>query len=130
MAKKAIRTVRKSKTARHNLKRLSKQQEDHLFGVDKFASIADDVSPVSGFIKSESAYEEIVHPRHYNHLPNGVECIDVIEHFPANLANSMKYIWRAGHKPGNNIIKDIDKAIWYLQRQKNLLQNNVPSMVG
>jgi hypothetical protein len=63
--------------------------------------------------------DEIVvdHPPHYQHVPN-IECIDVIEHFPFNLAAAMKHIWRAGNKEGMPFEVDLDKAIWYLNREK------------
>lgn len=55
-------------------------------------------------------------PAHYQ-TPSGLEAIDVIEaFFPDNFyfANAFKYIARAGKK--NDIVEDIEKAIWYLQR--------------
>jgi Protein of unknwon function (DUF3310) len=66
------------------------------------------------------------HPAHYNALgarcldcKRPIECIDVIEHMPLNLGNSMKYIWRAGLKSGEDFDKEINKAIWYLNREMN-----------
>jgi hypothetical protein len=57
------------------------------------------------------------HPRHYNAHPAGIECIDVIEHFPCNVANAMKYLWRVGLKEGADEIEDLRKAAWYVQRE-------------
>ena len=42
--------------------------------------------------------EHVDHPKHYNKHPSGVECIDIIEHFPTNIGMSMKHMWRAGEK--------------------------------
>ena len=56
------------------------------------------------------------HPDHYGRVPN-IECIDVIEWFPCNPANAMKYIWRAGLKDPDAIFTDYRKAIWYLERE-------------
>lgn len=64
------------------------------------------------------------HPKHYNtrgvacrECGGHVECIDVIENFPLNKANAMRYIWRAGEKGDErSAIEDIEKAIWYLNR--------------
>ncbi len=73
-------------------------------------------------------YEEVVHPAHYNALPNGIECWDVTEHFPANIAMGMKHLWRAGLKPNNDTVKELDKALQYIQRQKDLVTGKVNKM--
>lgn len=62
-------------------------------------------------------YEWVNHPQHYNSHPTGIECIDVIEHFPFNLGTAMKYLWRAGLKPGVDTEIDLQKAIWYIERE-------------
>lgn len=67
-------------------------------------------------------YEEVDHPKHYNSHPAGIECIDVIEEMTLNTGNAVKYLWRAGLKPGVNTVKDLDKAIWYITREKGRLQ--------
>ena len=54
------------------------------------------------------------HPPHYTNHPSGVECIQITEHMNFLLGNAMKYIWRADLKNGK---EDIEKAIWYLQRE-------------
>lgn len=60
------------------------------------------------------------HPPHYTAHPAGIECIDVIEHMSVNLGSAIRYIWRCMLK--GNTLEDIDKAIWYLQREKARLQ--------
>ena len=57
------------------------------------------------------------HPSHYNKHPSDIECIDVIEHFNFSIGSALKYIWRAGLKPGADHIEDLEKAIWYLNRE-------------
>jgi len=59
------------------------------------------------------------HPTHYNLVPE-VECIDVVENFNFNRGNAIKYIWRAGAKGED--IEDLQKAIWYLQREIERVQ--------
>lgn len=59
--------------------------------------------------------ERINHPDHYNNHPSGIEAIQVCEHMGFNLGNAIKYIWRADEK--ENAEEDIQKAIWYLQRE-------------
>lgn len=54
------------------------------------------------------------HPSHYNQI-NGIECIDVVEHFNFNVGNAIKYLWRAGLK--GDAIEDLEKAAWYCQRE-------------
>jgi len=62
-------------------------------------------------------YEPVNHPQHYNSHPSGVECIDIIEHFGYNIGAAMKYLWRAGLKPGVDHIVDLQKAVWYIERE-------------
>lgn len=71
--------------------------------------------------------ETVNHPPHYNLLPascsecrHPIECIDVVRHFDFNTGNAMKYIWRAGLK--GDAIEDLKKAIWYLQDEIKLLE--------
>lgn len=66
-------------------------------------------------------YEQVNHPNHYQH-PSGVECITVVEHFPFNIGNAIKYLWRAGSKPDVDTLIDYHKAIWYISREIERLQ--------
>ena len=61
--------------------------------------------------------EKVNHPVHYNDHPSGVEAIDLIEHMIFNLGNAFKYIVRHPLKGGHT---DLNKAIWYLERQLTL----------
>lgn len=65
---------------------------------------------------------KVNHPKHYNSLDaycencdERIECITIFETLPANLATALKYTWRCEHK--DNKIEDMQKAIWYLQRE-------------
>jgi hypothetical protein len=62
---------------------------------------------------------EVDHPDHYNQIP-GIECIDVVQHFDFCLGNAIKYVWRAGLKPGMDWETDLRKAIWYIEREIEL----------
>ena len=57
------------------------------------------------------------HPSHYN--VDGYEVIDIIDAFGLNfnMGNALKYLLRADRK--GNKEQDINKAIWYLQREIN-----------
>jgi len=62
----------------------------------------------------------VEHPSHYGGADNPYEAIKVIEAWQLNfcLGNAVKYIARAGKKPGSPTAVDLDKAIWYLQRER------------
>lgn len=62
--------------------------------------------------------ESVNHPEHYGG-DSTYEAIKVIEAHNLNfcLGNSIKYILRAGKK--DNIIQDLEKAMWYIQREIN-----------
>jgi hypothetical protein len=59
--------------------------------------------------------DPVNHPKHYTEHPSGVECIQITEHMNFCLGNAVKYIWRADLK--HDAIEDIEKSIWYLQRE-------------
>ena len=64
---------------------------------------------------------QIDHPDYYNWTD--VEYIDVIEHMTFNLGNAVKYIWRNGKKQNERSTDDLKKAIWYLEREINRIQD-------
>jgi hypothetical protein len=59
------------------------------------------------------------HPKHYN--TGQIEVIDAIEDWKLSfhLGNVVKYVARAMHK--GNALEDLQKAMWYLQRQIDIL---------
>lgn len=59
------------------------------------------------------------HPPHYQ-LPNGMEVIDIVETLNYRKGTAVKYIMRAGNKW--NEVEDIEKAIWYLSRERDKLK--------
>jgi hypothetical protein len=67
----------------------------------------------------------INHPSHYNQHPSGVECIAIVEHMSFNLGNAIKYAWRHSLKAGEDALKDLDKAIWYIKREKDLIREKL-----
>ena len=66
------------------------------------------------------------HPSHYN--IGKIEVIDFIEDLGLsvgfNLGNAIKYLSRAGYKDSTKTIEDLEKAIWYCQRQINFWQQH------
>ena len=69
------------------------------------------------------------HPKHYQ-TDNGIEAIDVMEAFTADLSgaeavntsNVIKYILRWKHKNG---LEDLKKCRWYLDRLIKYVESNV-----
>jgi len=67
----------------------------------------------------QSEDEKVNHPRHYTQHASKIECIELIEHLPANLANAIKYIWRCGLKTTETPLTDMKKARWYTERERD-----------
>ncbi len=61
--------------------------------------------------------DAVKHPAHYT--DGKIEVIDFIEDkgFDFCLGNAIKYISRAGKKDPNKKIEDLQKAIWYINRE-------------
>ena len=66
--------------------------------------------------------EKVNHPLYYN---QGIEPIEVIESWDLNfnLGNVIKYTLRAPYK--ENMIQDLEKAKWYLERELQRLKNKM-----
>ena len=64
--------------------------------------------------------EMVNHPSHYN---QGIETIEYIESWSMNFntGNVIKYVTRAGYK--NDKLEDLKKAMWYLQREIDRIEN-------
>lgn len=61
---------------------------------------------------------DAINPSHYkNGYSNGAEVIDITENLNFNRGNAVKYISRAGKKPGEDELKDLQKAKWYVERE-------------
>jgi len=63
--------------------------------------------------------ETVHHPDHYGGEDNIYEAIKVIEAWGLNFAlgNTVKYISRAGKKDPSKTLEDLEKALWYLERE-------------
>lgn len=62
--------------------------------------------------------ERVNHPKWYTSHKSGIECIELIEHLPANLANATKYVWRCGLKTTETPLRDLQSARWYVRREE------------
>jgi hypothetical protein len=69
--------------------------------------------------------EMVNHPAHYGGEDNVYEVIKVIEvwELDFHLGNTVKYISRAGKKGSDKELQDLKKALWYLQRKIENLEN-------
>lgn len=58
------------------------------------------------------------HPQHYGGEADPYEVIKVIEAWGMGFCdgNVVKYMRRAGEKPGTDELEDLEKARWYLSR--------------
>ncbi len=61
--------------------------------------------------------QSVAHPAHYN--AGKIEVIEAIEDWKLSYhrGNAVKYIARAGRKNPDKEIEDLQKSIWYLQRE-------------
>jgi hypothetical protein len=93
-------------------------------------SLGGRMEPVSSEVRNWSKradrageMNEIDHPEHYGG-DTTYEAIKVIEAWGLNfnLGNAVKYVCRAGKKPGTSLLRDLGKAAWYLQREIQTLQ--------
>ena len=73
-------------------------------------------------------HDPVNHPTHYTSHPSGIECIQITEHMTFNLGNAVKYIWRCGEK--GKPIEDLQKAVWYLQREIELRKRQQTTVVS
>lgn len=85
-------------------------------GAKTAESQADRVKRLFGVspIPTEEAVDFINQPPHYTSHPSGVECIEIVEHFPYNIGAAMKYLWRSAMKGQT---EDLQKARWHINRE-------------
>lgn len=86
---------------------------------------------------SEKSKDEAVNPSHYAALGE-YAAIHIIrrwnefrkavglEPVSFDVGNALKYIQRAGTKPGESEVRDLEKAVWYLQERIHVLDPTKP----
>ena len=71
--------------------------------------------------------EQVNHPDHYGGEDNPYEVVKVAEAWgidrDAYLFNVLKYIGRSGKKDDNPPLQDLKKALWYLNRRIETIEN-------
>ena len=78
--------------------------------------------PYSGSFPRTPVNDPVNHPSHYTHY-QGLEIIDLTEQMNFNKGNAVKYIARAGLKNPDTEIQDLEKAVWYIQREIDRITN-------
>mgnify|MGYP002710992745 FL=1 len=73
---------------------------------------------------SNDVDQNVQHPIYYGGADDPYEAIKVIEawNLGFHLGNTVKYISRAGKKDGNSTTQDLRKAMFYLNREIELLE--------
>lgn len=110
-------------TLSYELERDSNNGMENSNSSNRMGSVCGDMSDIQLCM---SRKEQVNHPNHYNQ--GQYECIAVMESIYGIEATmnfcllcAFKYTWRTNDKDG---IQDIDKAIWYLQKYKELQERS------
>lgn len=76
-------------------------------------------------MQNKTTLNNNINPNYYR---NGIEVIDFIEAYGLNFhrGNAVKYIARAGKKNPDREAEDLQKAVWYLNREIERLAKNKP----
>jgi hypothetical protein len=77
----------------------------------------DDLFQTEPEAKKDKQRESVNHPKHYN--SGKIEVISAIEDWELgfSLGNAIKYIARAGKKSPETYTQDLEKALWYINRE-------------
>ena len=81
-------------------------------------------TPSNPSVKIEKVNDNVNHPSHYT--SGKIEVIDFItdQKLTYCLGNAVKYVARAGKKDPNKTIEDLQKAVWYINQQIKILQED------
>ena len=72
----------------------------------------------------EKEVDPVNNPSHYTRF-KGIEVIQLTEQLNFCRGNAVKYIARAGAKDDLKEIEDLEKAVWYIQREIKRIKDNV-----
>ena len=110
-------------TLSYELERDSNNDMESSNSNSNMGSVCSDMSNIQLCMSQK---EQVNHPNHYNQ--GQYECIAVMESIYGIEATmnfcllcAFKYTWRTNDKDG---IQDIDKAIWYLKKYKELQERS------
>ena len=88
----------------------------------------DSIRPVELVEAADIAQEETneapdaINPAHYQGFSNGAQVVDITEHLSFNRGSAVKYLARAGKKDPAKEIEDLEKSLWYTQRELDRLK--------
>ena len=89
----------------------------------------DSIRPVELVEAANVAQEETnevpadaINPAHYQGFSNGAQVVDITEHLSFNRGSAVKYLARAGKKDPAKEIEDLEKSLWYTQRELDRLK--------
>lgn len=110
-------------TLNHEIERDSNNGMESSNSNNNMGSVCSDMSDIQLCMPRK---EQVNHPNHYNQ--GQYECIAVMESIYGIEATmnfcllcAFKYTWRTNDKDG---LQDIDKAIWYLNKYKELQERS------
>ena len=75
--------------------------------------------------QQKSSIDMVNEPPHYRGFSNGAEVLDIVENLTFNAGNAVKYLARSCRIDGANkgeIMQDLHKARWYVEREIERLQ--------
>lgn len=94
------------------------------FGIDHDSQCGVTHSACSACIKRGVPFDPVAKPEHYNVHPSGIQCIEITQHHNFCVGNALKYLWRQGLKAGEPSVKDLRKAIQYIEFEIKRLEKN------
>ena len=65
---------------------------------------------------------DAINPPHYQGFSNGAQVVDITEHLSFSAGSAIKYLARAGKKDPAKEIEDLEKSLWYTQRELDRLK--------
>ena len=65
---------------------------------------------------------DAINPSHYQGFSNGAQVVDITENLNFNRGNAVKYLARAGAKDPAKEVEDLEKSLWYTQRELDRLK--------
>lgn len=88
------------------------------FENDRYSQDVEDAGEV---MKASLTDDPVNHPAHYTAYP-GIEIIDLTKHMNFCRGNAVKYIARAGLKDPSKEIEDLEKAVFYINKEIEMLK--------
>lgn len=94
-----------------------------LYGVRRWRELTVEGQKRRGIkpLKAAATPPDAINPQHYRSRGSeAMQTVDVIENFfvdNAHRSQAFKYLARAGHKNGSDVLEDLEKAKWWIERE-------------